>query len=430
MKIVTHTPKKMRCPDAYTRYKRRHNSLCQCLRVVKQKPGSQAGVAYCSAMDIFVRGLISNTESLPTLLPYLQIAKDMFVLNFRHAIEAGGPIGFIINGQHYESNDSCEGSFISLPYWLATISLCLMFRDKDSIHHLLKYQEEHLAQSVVSTAEVELNLLELFKAAIIGRGDLGSLIKAVMHSSDPDLIPYPQQNYIYKILMPVSNLYVLLATKSTEDKYQEVYENALRSHKKFWGAEDNMYARDGWLSFLLMGVSALAYDRRGYRIPVDSDYVLRELVYGEYEVDAPWHIALFRNLEPVEKDGFIDRNSDVFSRSILIELSGEDLVDPNRKMDVVKRFEEFIDAEATVPARVGGVNYVDIRGFEPGSKEKIEKPPADLEIRIENNKLICITGEFALKNKPEVWVNYCKNRLDKAFEGWNVECKTYLVNRS
>jgi hypothetical protein len=87
--------------------------------------------------------------------------------------------------------------------------------------------------------------------------------------------------YVNQILAPLLPV-VRCMLSSDQGDFNEKLEEAVYDHQGFWGSDQNMDDTQGWISLPLIGVSALAFDSKGFAMTFETEYVPGWLAKGEF----------------------------------------------------------------------------------------------------------------------------------------------------
>jgi len=228
------------------------------------------------AMELFGLRRLGSSFDNDELESYLRLAKNMLVAHFQFAIDEGENVKFDLDGVTHTATGVNKGYALSISHWLSAYSLCLIFRDSKSLNKLCEFGHAQYVKSELKWTNFDISILEMFKGLLDERTDLKELVLTVMKESDPEGIPHEEHDYVYSILLPLANVYTLIFSKDQKKKYTNSFVDAVKSHKKYWLTDEH----DVWghHSMFLTAAACLAYDRKGYTLPVKTEYIPEWLV--------------------------------------------------------------------------------------------------------------------------------------------------------
>ncbi len=177
-------------------------------------------------------------------------------------------------------------SYMGFEYWLNTYSIFRVLRDQQGLNILEQITDDAMERAEMPWDKLDKNMLYFLCNLNEEPKKREAYLIAAIKSTQPDSGDYLKEgfaiefvNYLYE---PLLFTYEALLRKNEEDFNTQLVE-ALTRHKTYYDTKKDNRCDDykGWISWRLLGVTALAYDL-GIKIKVKSDYIPEWLYRGEF----------------------------------------------------------------------------------------------------------------------------------------------------
>ncbi len=213
----------------------------------------------------------------PDIARYLRLASQAHAAFFA----AAGilPVTVLLgDGEFVTYASAPEESTITVLRWIEGFFLAALSRDAASLDLLCRAPVEPMRRSSTRNPEYRYAFREALRAFWMQDIDPGALAVRAMELTDPDREDVYDREYTLYIDVHLIRLFFFVHAKDPDFAGGLVL--ALRDHKKYWSKKGRNHLADGFLALNLLGLAALAYDRK---IPfeVDSEYLPKWLVTGE-----------------------------------------------------------------------------------------------------------------------------------------------------
>ena len=223
------------------------------------------------------------------LISYMNLANQAGISSYRLIVNDGRTISFTINGKVFETVGKYTEDFFYFDRWLRHLCVAITLRDNAAIQFLCSIKKETFQNVRLANMPIDDVLMDFIQGMFDSEADHRSLILKMMESTGPENYTQMRANYVAQILLPMANLFMMALTNVDEEKYHDVWRNAVSSHQEYWSSDTEL-AEDyqGWISFPILAASVLIFDKKGYKLPTElSDaekiYVPEWLVYGDFE---------------------------------------------------------------------------------------------------------------------------------------------------
>jgi len=231
--------------------------------------------------------LRENSKS--QLIGFLGLANQTGISHYRMIVNNGKPMQFTVEGKTFQTTGQYTEDFFYFDRWLRHLCVAITLRDNAAIQFLCSIKKEAFQNVRLANMPIDDVLMDFIQGMFDPEADHRSLILNMMESTGPENYTQMRANYVAQILLPMANLFMMALTNADEEKYHEVWRNAVSSHQEYWSSDTEL-AEDyqGWISFPILAASVLMFDKKGYKLPSDlSDaekiYVPEWLVYGDFE---------------------------------------------------------------------------------------------------------------------------------------------------
>ena len=230
-----------------------------------------------------------NPSDRQEAINYLSLSNQTAISYYRGVISHGTTITFSINEVEHEAIAQDNKDYFYFGRWLRHLCVAITLRDNAAIQFLCSIKKEAFQNVRLANMPIDDVLMDFIQGMFDPEADHRSLILNMMESTGPENYSQMRANYVAQILLPMANLFMMALTNVDEEKYHEVWRNAVSNHQEYWSSDTEL-AEDyqGWISFPILAASVLMFDKKGYKLPSDlSDaetiYVPEWLVYGDFE---------------------------------------------------------------------------------------------------------------------------------------------------
>jgi len=230
-----------------------------------------------------------NHVSASELVSSLALANQTGISHYRMIVNNGKPMQFTVEGKTFQTTGQYTEDFFYFDRWLRHLCVAITLRDNAAIQFLCSINKEVFQNVRLANMPIDDVLMDFIQGMFDPEADHRSLILNMMESTGPENYTQMRANYVAQILLPMANLFMMALTNVDEEKYHDVWRNAVSSHQEYWSSDTEL-AEDyqGWISFPILAASVLMFDKKGYKLPTElSDaekiYVPEWLVYGDFE---------------------------------------------------------------------------------------------------------------------------------------------------
>jgi len=253
-----------------------------------KSPKNALNSAFDESMKIFaLKQFVDRTEF--NSINDLNIANCSGISHYRLNVNDGKPIQFTVEGKTFQTTGQYTEDFFYFDRWLRHLCVAITLRDNAAIQFLCSINKEVFQNVRLANMPIDDVLMDFIQGMFDPEADHRSLILNMMESTGPENYTQMRANYVAQILLPMANLFMMALTNVDEEKYHDVWRNAVSSHQEYWSSDTEL-AEDyqGWISFPILAASVLMFDKKGYKLPTElSDaekiYVPEWLVYGDFE---------------------------------------------------------------------------------------------------------------------------------------------------
>ncbi|NEA38300.1 immunity 49 family protein [Streptomyces sp. SID11385] len=171
-------------------------------------------------------------------------------------------------------------------YWLNAFYLAVVCRDGPRAEALCEVPVALMREAPFRFDEYLPNWVGALQAYCVGRPDLGERLTAAIQLSHPSVLRVVDGDTMNKVLYPPINLFYLFLRDKREE-FGPALVDALKLHKSFWSADEDMVNdASGFSSLPLLAMACLARDA-GFPIDVESPYIPHFLLSGEWVGEFP-----------------------------------------------------------------------------------------------------------------------------------------------
>ncbi|WP_166109230.1 immunity 49 family protein [Pseudoalteromonas sp. Z9A5] len=210
-------------------------------------------------------------------LRYLTLLKEFGTANFEFVMRVDEKFPVTIDSETFELTGARKTDFIDTGHWEKAFYSAVILRDRSAIHSLREVDEIVFLNANLKCNTFDLALVNVMQNLFTGGVDMGDLLEKALLADDPDNDRLP---YSYHILLPLIAVYRCIFTPDAEEEFNSEMRDALEKHKAFWKKDSN--EKQGWISLPLIAAAAFAYDRNGYKLDFETDYIPHWLVTGEF----------------------------------------------------------------------------------------------------------------------------------------------------
>lgn len=248
--------------------------------IILQKPTHALGGKITDFRNIL--GVSLTAEAPPAKSwRYLKLLKEIGLAYFLFGTLEGQNIEVRVDDQTYQFTGKKMTAYMDTNSWISVFCAAVILRDMEAIHELVQVSESTFATANLSPIAFDLALVRLLKGLYIADANLTELLYAAFDLADPEQIDSDRFPYISHILLPLVGL--LLSILSNQEKeFNTKLEEALEQHKKFWSSKKNKLNPKGWFAIHLSAIAAIAYDQKGFKLEVQSDYLPLWMVRQEF----------------------------------------------------------------------------------------------------------------------------------------------------
>ncbi len=247
------------------------------INTIKNKnSGEVLGSSIQHALDAFARAVLADLDR-STQLRYLTLLKEFGTANFEFVMRVDEKFPVTIDGETFELTGARKTDFVDNDAWLNAYYSAVILRDRSAIHSLREVDETVFLNANLKCNTFDLALVNIMQNLFTGGADMGDLLEKALLADDPDDVRLP---YSYRILLPLIAVYRCIFTPDAEAEFNSEMRDAVEKHKDFW--KKDSYKKPGWISLPLIAAAAFAYDRKGYKLDFETDYIPNWLVTGEF----------------------------------------------------------------------------------------------------------------------------------------------------
>ncbi|MBH0059458.1 immunity 49 family protein [Pseudoalteromonas sp. SWXJZ94C] len=247
------------------------------INTIKNKnSGKVIGSSIQDALDAFADSVVAEYDHSDQLR-YLMLLKEFGAANFEFVMRVDETFSVTIDGETFELTGGHKTSHMNTGAWEKAFYSAVILRDRSAIHSLREVNETVFLNANLKCNTFDLALVNIMQNLFTGGADMGDLLEKALLADDPDNDRLP---YSYHILLPLIAVYRCIFTPDAEGEFNSEMRDALGKHKDFW--KKDSYAKQGWISLPLIAAAAFAYDRNGYKLDFETDYIPNWLVTGEF----------------------------------------------------------------------------------------------------------------------------------------------------
>lgn len=173
-------------------------------------------------------------------------------------------------GKNSEDSDSVEGAKLTDLLWMS-----LFCQEVNDMKYLISIADSPFIEWRSERSKLFFD----FVAVMFGlnQSDPKLLLQQfVDKSSSEELQPLAFQHATY-IQLPVIDVIITLFSQNSEREYQNAMYLAVEAHSKHWSSKSLCKEREGFFSIPLLALAKFAYQKFGYRLSFESDYVPEQL---------------------------------------------------------------------------------------------------------------------------------------------------------
>ena len=171
-------------------------------------------------------------------------------------------------------------------HWLTAFWLACICREKQRMNELCQVPAALLRQAAGTFDPYIYHWVEALRAYWLGRPELGDELVTAAEGTDPDTIRYADPSSVLLIMYPPMNLLTHLI-QGDQEKFNTALTQALELHKDYWTRdEERALSSESLIALAPLALACLARDA-GFTIDVESPYLPKYLLEGEWVGEFP-----------------------------------------------------------------------------------------------------------------------------------------------
>ena len=247
------------------------------INTIKNKNSDEVlGGSIQDALHAFADSVLAQLDH-SNQLRYLKLLKEFGTANFEFVMRVDEIFPVTIDGEAFELTGARKTDFVDTGHWEKAFYSAVILRDRSAIRSLRDVDEIVFLNANLKCNTFDLALVNILQNLFTAGADMGDLLEKALLADDPDDDRLP---YSYHILLPLIAVYRCIFTPDAEAEFNSEMRDALEKHKAFW--KKDSYKKQGWISLPLIAAAAFAYDRKGYKLDFETDYIPNWLVTGEF----------------------------------------------------------------------------------------------------------------------------------------------------
>lgn len=219
------------------------------------------------ALSTAIRSVLLN-KSKEEILENFQRLAEMGVFTFKMNQSGTGTFKSTVCGKEYEFQGEQEGSYITATDWLLYLQCATIANDKQSMDYLLSLTYEVFALSSVSHDALDQLIVLCFKAIYQDFENENEVLELIRLTEEKGKVYGSSFTFFNDYVIPVLSVYRAFYSKQ-DALIDEVLENTISKHIKYWSTEEQKYDTRGWISIPL--ISALIHKK--FKTSVKSEYL-------------------------------------------------------------------------------------------------------------------------------------------------------------
>jgi hypothetical protein len=249
------------------------------LDAVRHRPADSLGTQLREALKFFAMTVAGNLEKT-RITRALAIADGIGVANFMFATHIGKTFSVRLPEASFELTGQPITAYTDLETWLKAYFCAVTARDIAGVRALCAVPEDIHRQADLKPDAAGLAIVRVFKGLHNSDASMGQLLIEAMEASQVDRLSDDRRDYVTNIMAPLLPI-VRCILSPDQGEFNEKLEEAVYAHKAFWSSDQNMDYDTGWVSLPLLGVSAIAFDAKGFSMTFETDYVPAWLARGD-----------------------------------------------------------------------------------------------------------------------------------------------------
>ena len=218
------------------------------------------------------------------IVRYLQHIKEFGCANFAFVCRQGETFDVTINNDTFALTGGPAGAYLHTDVWEKVFYAAVTLRDKKAIEQLIQVPQRVFDNANLKADGFDTALINLMKGLFEPEANMGDLLEAALIAADPNAIASGRRSYVQHILLPLMPVYRCIYTANAQDEFNEAMVEALEAHKKYWKKDKR--EQQGWISLPLIAAASHAYDLKGYKLTVETDYIPDFLVKNDVDATA------------------------------------------------------------------------------------------------------------------------------------------------
>ncbi|MBH0059223.1 immunity 49 family protein [Pseudoalteromonas sp. SWXJZ94C] len=248
------------------------------INTIKNKnSGKVLGTSIQHTLDAFADSVLAQLDHSKQLR-YLTLLKEFGTANFEFVMRVDETFPVTIDGETFELTGARKTDFIDTGHWEKAFYSAVILRVRSATQSLRDVDEIVFLNANLKCNSFDLALVNVMKNLFTDGVDMGDLLEKALLADSPDYNRLPYSNHI---LLPLIAVYRCIFTPDSETEFNSEMRSAVEKHKVFW-RKQNSQNDEGWISLPLIAAAAFAYDRKGYQLDFETDYIPDWLVKGEF----------------------------------------------------------------------------------------------------------------------------------------------------
>jgi hypothetical protein len=211
---------------------------------------------------------------------YMNISMDCVLAMFKLALNKGKETEFSIGNTSMTASIVNLGSWVDSGNWRLGWNLAHILRRKDALDILLAVPDKILRLSTLTGDEYHFLYVDFLKSLYLEPKDAKSKLMKAYKAADPDILKRENPIYALNYTSREMEIYSAFLMEDNKKLNQSII-SALESHKYMVELDNHQGQINELISLPITGAAAFAY-HNGYKIEVESDYMPKMLVEGNF----------------------------------------------------------------------------------------------------------------------------------------------------
>ncbi|MCU0425690.1 MAG: immunity 49 family protein [Candidatus Kapabacteria bacterium] len=216
------------------------------------------------------------------IMKHIRLHHWFALANF--VVGSGGDVGvnLTLNETTIYLPPERKRDFMGFEDWKRAFDICLLMRDMQGLAFLSNLSEEILKGSNQGMSEYDLAHFHFLAHFFTGGANTGALLVDAVEKSQKPQENSTRTKYVNLIHYPQLRLLQYIIEGDAEG-FNKYLAEAIKDHKKYWETTSLRYSSNGWFSFALTALCAMAVDTKQFPITVESPFIPAWLIFREYE---------------------------------------------------------------------------------------------------------------------------------------------------